>query len=354
VDPALLAAPAAAVAGLGGAHAVWRRAFGRPPAGLPAVLAYHKVGTAELGGTWCTRRQFAAHLDALHDGGYTVVDLAAFQDRLDLLCAGGGGAVPALVVSSGAGAASRARSEYMDVRAARVPSAAEARMAGAERPPQRPKTPPAREVLITFDDAWASFAAHAFPELVKRGFPASLFVVVDYVGQRAGWDLALPGRRALHLDWAALRALVAAGVEIGSHTATHRDLRRLTPAQLEGELAGSRRQLEDALGVRVRAVSYPFGRCDARVVDAAAAAGYRLGFAMCPPGPNARVGRFALRRWGVYVTDTPHAVLDKVDPARRGFWFQDLFTRGVHAVAALSARGTRDAPHRAGDDQSAG
>ena len=38
--------------------------------------------------------------------------------------------------ASSPGAASRARSEHMDVRAARVTSEAEARMAGAERPPQ--------------------------------------------------------------------------------------------------------------------------------------------------------------------------------------------------------------------------
>ena len=98
----------------------------------------------------------------------------------------------------------------------------------------------------------------------------------------------------------------------------------------------------------VRAVSYPFGRCDARVAAAAAAAGYDLGFAMAAPAPNARVQRLALRRYGVYVIDTPRAVLDKVDPARRGYWLQDLLTRGINAAAGVAAaasvtRSQRDA-----------
>lgn len=283
MDVALVGAAGAAAAGLGwGAHAFWQRQFGYPPSGLPPVLAYHKVGSAELGGTWCTRRQFVSHLDSIHVAGWRAIDLVTFAERLEAHAS------------------------------------------------------PSRELLLTFDDAWTNFATHAFPELQKRGFPVVLFVVSGCVGQRARWDLPLPGRRALHLDWPALRDLVTAGVEIGSHTETHRDLRRLPQPELERELVVSRRRLEDSLGVRVQAISYPFGRFDARVL-AAAAADYRLGFSMCPAWPNARVEPLALRRWGVYVPDTPRTLLDKLDPARRGFWIQDLLTRGINAAAALSA-----------------
>ena len=50
---------------------------------LPAVLAYHKVGTPELGGTWCTVRQLCGHLDALRRAGWEAIDLARFEARLD-------------------------------------------------------------------------------------------------------------------------------------------------------------------------------------------------------------------------------------------------------------------------------
>ncbi|HZM15373.1 MAG TPA: polysaccharide deacetylase family protein [Candidatus Krumholzibacteria bacterium] len=302
MDPALAAGTAAAAAALLGAsaHLGWRRYLGPPPPGLPAVLAYHKVGTPELGGTWCTRRQFAAHLDALRGAGVRGIDTDTFAARLEAVIA------------------AHAATESAPRRAASEGGAAS-------------------EVLLTFDDAFASFAEHAWPELQVRRHPVLLFVISDFVGQRARWDLPLPGRRRPHLDWPSLRALAAAGVEFGSHSAQHRDLRRLTDAALQQELAGSRQQLEDALGVGVRTVSYPFGRCDERVIAAAGAAGYRLGFAMCPPGPPAPPRPLALRRYGVYVIDPPSAVLDKVDPRRRLFWVQDLVTRGISAVAGLAA-----------------
>ncbi len=70
---------------------------------------------------------------------------------------------------------------------------------------------------------------------------------------------------------------------------------------------------------------------------AAAGAGYTLGFSMCPSVPNRRIEPFALRRWGVYLIDSPGAVLAKVDPSRRTFWMQDLLTRAINGVASVSA-----------------
>ena len=247
---------------------------------LPAVLAYHKVGTPEMGGTWCTRGQLRAQLAALAAGGWTFVDGAAFERRVD---------------------------------------------AGA--------SPSEREVLLTFDDAFSSFAEHAWPELERAGARAMVFVVSDFVGRRSSWDWPLPGRRVPHLDWAELRTLAASGVTIGAHSATHRDLRRLRDHELEIELRGARTRLEDELGVAVESVAYPFGRSDARVQQATRAAGYRLGFSMCPAPGTAN--RWALRRHGVYVIDSPRTVLDKVDAARRGHAWQDRSERAINACAAL-------------------
>lgn len=277
---------------------------------LPAILAYHKVQTPELGGTWCTRRQLRTHVAAVRAAGFQPVDFAAFERRLDAL----------------PGAA-----------AARTPTTTTA--ATATRPD------PGGEVLFTFDDGFASFADHAWPELQQSGTPAVVFVITQYVGRRANWDWPLPGRRPLHLDWPALRELVAQGVTIGSHAATHRDLRRLSDAELRVELHGTRAQLEEVLGARVASVAYPFGRFDARVARAARDAGYTCGFSVCPPGGS--VDRFGLRRSGVYVIDTPRAVLDKIDPGRRGHAWQAAAGRAINASAALvsgSWRGRRAGP----------
>jgi len=257
-----------------------------PAVEQPGVLAYHKIGTPEFGGTWCTARQLRAHLSALQRAGWQGTEAAAFERALD-----------------------------------------------------RPQAGSARHVLLTFDDAFESFATRAWPELERRGFPVLLFVVSDFVGRRSTWDLSLPGRHVPHLDWPALRDLQSAGVTIGSHTATHRDLRRLDDRALDRELTGSRRTVEDALGVAVRHLSYPFGRSDARVRAAAASAGYAVGFGM-GPGSARSPERMHWPRHGVYIIDGPGAVLDKLDAARLGHTWQRLAGRTIHACAAVAARGS--------------
>jgi peptidoglycan/xylan/chitin deacetylase (PgdA/CDA1 family) len=269
-------------------HGPW----GAPPAGLPGVLAYHKVGTAELGGTWCTRWQFASHLDALVDAGYHSIDSTTFES----------------------------------LRTATTDDGA----------------PTERHVLLTFDDAFESFAISAWPELRQRNLRALLFVVSGFVGRNATWDLPLPGRRVRHLSWSALRDLVADGVEIGSHTASHTDARRWSAAQGVAELHGSRRTIEDQLGVAVRTLSWPFGSWTLAACQAAQQAGYTMCFGMSPRGRNDRLDAMTVPRRGVYVTDSATAVLDKLDATRAGFWWQDLFTRGVGAVASLTTHLQKD------------
>jgi peptidoglycan/xylan/chitin deacetylase (PgdA/CDA1 family) len=71
-----------------------------------------------------------------------------------------------------------------------------------------------------------------------------------------------------------LRALVAAGHEVGSHSRSHELLRRDLAPDLEGEVAGSRAALEAGCGVRVRSFCYPNGDHDDAAVAAVRAAGY--------------------------------------------------------------------------------
>jgi peptidoglycan/xylan/chitin deacetylase (PgdA/CDA1 family) len=86
---------------------------------------------------------------------------------------------------------------------------------------------------------------------------------------------------SLIMSWDQVRALRAAGMDVESHTRTHRILATLTPEELESELTGSREDLEGALDHPVAALAYPVGRSirtSARLCAAVAAAGYDLGF----------------------------------------------------------------------------
>jgi peptidoglycan/xylan/chitin deacetylase (PgdA/CDA1 family) len=139
--------------------------------------------------------------------------------------------------------------------------------------PESQSPPPAmRRVVLTFDDGYRGVKESALPALRARGFAATVFVVADRTGGVNDWDGETPGEPLLAAD--EIQALYGAGIEIGSHGATHRALTRLDDADLAREVAGSRETLERITGAPVTSFCYPYGDFDDRVVEAVRAAGY--------------------------------------------------------------------------------
>jgi peptidoglycan/xylan/chitin deacetylase (PgdA/CDA1 family) len=66
-------------------------------------------------------------------------------------------------------------------------------------------------------------------------------------------------------------------VEIGSHTLTHTDLRRLNPQRVDLELRDSKAWLEDLIGEPVTSFCYPYGSHQRSIAGQVAAAGYLVG-----------------------------------------------------------------------------
>ena len=119
---------------------------------------------------------------------------------------------------------------------------------------------PADAVVLTFDDGYMNFYESAFPVLARHQFRATVFAVSRHVGGLSDWGAPPPGlgpRRLL--DWAQLAEVAAAGMEIGSHTLTHPDLRRLSASEAAHEVVASREEIEDRLGLPIESFAYPFG-----------------------------------------------------------------------------------------------
>ncbi len=193
-------------------------------------------------------------------------------------------------------------------------------------------------VLVTFDDAYADFATHAWPVLRRAGIPVALFVPTALPGRPGAalwWDRlhavtaaggpplvtpigrlelgsarerarayralrahvkglehdeamalvdeladrrAAPAPAARLLDWDGLRELAAAGVALAPHTRTHPRLDRLPAERLAGEVAGSLAELEARAGAAARAFAYPGGAISAAARDAVRAAGIEVAF----------------------------------------------------------------------------
>lgn len=126
---------------------------------------------------------------------------------------------------------------------------------------------------IIFDDGYEDTFEVAYPILDALGLRASLFVITNWIGKPNHWDANFFGTFQ-HISLCHLRQLAAAGWEIGSHGATHRALTTLSRHALRQELLGSKHYLEDALGVPVKRISFPFGMFNQVVLEACREAGY--------------------------------------------------------------------------------
>jgi peptidoglycan/xylan/chitin deacetylase (PgdA/CDA1 family) len=149
-------------------------------------------------------------------------------------------------------------------------------------------------VGITFDDGYVNVLESALPELKRRGFTASVYIISGRLGGTNEWD---EGPEWPLLTGPQVAELAAAGLEIGSHSTTHVRLAGLAAAELEAEVSGSRASLGDLLGSPVRGFAYPYGSMDAAARRAVRDAGYE--YACAVQTPMADLGTMALPR--VYI-----------------------------------------------------
>ncbi len=164
-------------------------------------------------------------------------------------------------------------------------------------------------VAITFDDGYEDNLVHALPRLAASHLTATFFVVAGFLARddevmahlSRVWHT--PVKRLRPLSWEGLAELHGAGMSIGSHTWSHRNLARLPLADVTSDLARARETLEERLGQPVRAVAYPWGKLGRHVTRetllAAGRAGYELGVISLPRAARESDGPLRVARFGV-------------------------------------------------------
>ena len=155
-------------------------------------------------------------------------------------------------------------------------------------------------VGITFDDGYFSVLETAVPELLRHRFTATMFIISGRLGGTNEWCVG-PAQPLMSAEQ--VGELAAAGMEVGSHAATHVRLAGISRDQLEAEVSGSRASIGELLGAPVRGFAYPYGSMDAAARRAVGDAGYDYACATEPP--MAELGIMALPRIGVGQRDGP-------------------------------------------------
>ncbi len=176
------------------------------------ILMYHDLGFVDS--PWCIPpEQFEAQMAFLHAEGYKAISLTELQEALTK---------------------------------------------------NRPL--PQKSVIITFDDGRKGIYAHAWPILQKYGFTATIYIVPSWV---EGQNIPAEESYSPFLTWAELRELAAAGLEIGSHSSSHKNLSHLNTEELEKEFSDAEAAITKKLQRKVKHLAYPYGIYSEEVLSAA-------------------------------------------------------------------------------------
>jgi peptidoglycan/xylan/chitin deacetylase (PgdA/CDA1 family) len=162
---------------------------------------------------------------------------------------------------------------------------------------------PEKPVVISFDDGYRSQYVYARPELRKLGWPGVLSAIAGRIGQPDA-----------ELSNAMVRILINDGWELDSHTINHVDVSQASGAQLQSEVAGSRRILQERFHQPVNFFCYPSGRFDDQAIQAVRAAGY-LGATTTEEGLGSKNEMFTLKRIRVDGTDGVRGLEQKLSQA---------------------------------------
>ena len=125
-------------------------------------------------------------------------------------------------------------------------------------------------VVITFDDGYKSWTAHAVPILKELGLPATFFVSSGFIGlSRDDETEFMRSRLYLKLDSGSttgglneddVRKFVEEGFAVGGHTVNHCNLAEIDDSvQLRYEILEDKVRLERIIGGRIQYFAYPGG-----------------------------------------------------------------------------------------------
>lgn len=180
----------------------------------------------------------------------------------------------------------------------------------------RAPQPGRRPVVITFDDGFEDVYTHAAPILNQFGFTAVVYLPTAYIGTANREFLGAPC-----LTWPQIRELQARGIEFGSHTVTHPQLKsdKIKDEDVRYEIRCSKDTIEQALGHPVTSFAYPYAFPETdraftrRLREILDAAGYDNGVCTMIGTADRRGDRYFRKRIPVNGCDDTRLLQAKLD-----------------------------------------
>lgn len=159
---------------------------------------------------------------------------------------------------------------------------------------------PPYSVVLTFDDGMRNFLTVVAPLLAERSFPATNFIVTDFVSatdnseKPAHWTQADDSH---YLSWPEIQSLARSQkIDFGSHTCTHPRLADITLEEAQRELQDSYQALVEQLQCEQPALAFPHNQTSDSLKSLAQSLGYACALT-ADLGPNDLDSNlFSLRR----------------------------------------------------------
>jgi peptidoglycan/xylan/chitin deacetylase (PgdA/CDA1 family) len=179
-------------------------------------------------------------------------------------------------------------------------------------------------VVITIDDGYRDLYENVHPIMEKLGIPYTIFIPTAFIGSSGTYDdETLPTLSSQEILTLAESELV----DIGSHTVTHRSLRRLNIFEVRKELSQSKKHLEELLSRSVDMFAYPYGtfqHYSKKIVETVAECGYKLAVTACFNSMNLSGNDYLLRRLFFEEKDTPKTLQAKLAGAFDWYFYAEF------------------------------
>lgn len=174
-------------------------------------------------------------------------------------------------------------------------------------------------IALSFDDGYKDNYSNALPIMQKYDAKGSFFVINKDMGDQ------------YHMNEAEIKELLAAGMELGSHTYSHNPLADIEPKYLVWEFDTSRYWLKKKFdGYIVRTLAYPNGSYNAMVIAAAKKYGfYRALTGHIGINTAATYAKAPMEMYRVTVADDGNGLEGFKKRLEQAYFFGFLQTKGI-------------------------
>lgn len=161
---------------------------------------------------------------------------------------------------------------------------------------------PDKSFLLTFDDGGESIYHYAYPYLLKKQIPATIFLIAkyhdpDFALTEKDWTPKLTAVQIQEMSQSGLIDFQSHSYDLHREVDEKPAILALPPARVLADFQKSRQAISWLTGEKVNAVAYPAGVVNLEIIQLAREAGFEVGFAGNIQGAASKKETMSVKRF---------------------------------------------------------